>query len=127
MTQMNQVANKQAVRTGRCGVFIPRSFHVMLTKHDSPEHTTSLTTQTLRVHYMNIFTGEIEHETTLRLKEPTELYFTQAKHFPGFAYVEHYATKLQRFACSCKEGKDCGSCPHIEELTLVYAPTTMEM
>src|SRR2546423_15175647 len=49
---------------------IPRSFHVMLTKHDSPERTTSLTTQTLRVHYMNIFTGEIEHETTLRLKEP---------------------------------------------------------
>lgn len=123
----NQVANRQAVRSGRCSVFVPRSYHVMLTKHDSTEHTTSLTTQNLKVYYRNLFTGEIDHETTLRLRQPIELFFTQARNFPGYAYVQHYADRLERFSCSCKEGRDLGMCGHIETLTNTYAPATLEV
>lgn len=116
---------KPSLRSGKACTFVPRSQHVLVVEHDSPERTTELTTQSFRAHYLNVFSGEIEHSKTFNLKAPVHLYLTQARNFPGFAYLCHWTG--ERFACSCKEGKQNASCPHIEELTNLHTPEVLEV
>lgn len=118
--------HKPTVRSGNACTFVPRSYHVLVVEHDSPERITELTTQSFRAHYLNVNTGEVEHSKTFGLRAPIHLHFIQCRHFPKYAYIGHYAGKLERFACSCMEGKQ-GHCCHIEELTNLHAPEVLEV
>lgn len=125
---MSTPMRKPSVRSGKACTFVPRSYHVLMVKHDSPERITSLSstdTLLLRIHYIHAISGEVEHSVTWRLK-PTTLYFTATTNYLGFAYVQQYSQKLQRFACSCMEGKTQGFCCHCEELERLYPPSLTE-
>lgn len=109
--------------TVRTNVFIPRSFHVLVAECSE---RTSLITNELKGHYVNVHTGQIEHTRIFRTKQFYHLYFTPSRHFPALAYIQKYKG-WGRFSCSCMEGSKQGYCQHIEELEHSHEPAHVEV
>lgn len=122
---MSTFTRKPLVRSGKACTFVPRSYHIMVVKHDSPERIVSVSAPKIleiRVYYLHSISGEVEHATTLRLTGPITLLFTATTDYRGYAYIQHYSHKLTRFACSCLEGKTQGFCKHCEEMEKLRTP-----
>lgn len=99
--------------------FIPRSYHVLLVQRDTPEGhmvISSPDTLILKASYLHAITKEVRHTRVFRLSGPITLHLMKADRFPGWFYICQWSEGLQRYACSCSEGKSQGFCKHIAGL-----------